>query len=956
MRIKRTLALLCALALLLSALPPAPAQAETAMVRVRLSVGDIEKLSMSASGAFRIAEANAAFTGGTLTLTASGSTVTVKHSKLGTLYSGKKVTINRETMAVDGGAMTFRAGGYTRSYLGNFSVTASKGLLQVVNHVPLSHYLYGVVGYEMSNSWPLEALKAQAVAAKNYALSKMGAGGSYDMVDTASDQVYKGYVSTLKNVIAAVDATMHTALYLNGSVMPCWYSASNGGYMILPSRNWGSTLYDGGYEEKTDPFDTRNTASRSETAYLPADLARRSFSSAALYSFFMNKLDEAVAAEGALSAGFVFDSYAGLSSVISTDASGNPTADRNHRQIVVTVTVNTKLDPANATPAPTPSPTPMVTPTPEPTESPTPKPTETPEPTESPEPSPAPDPNASADPTPDPDVTPEAEASASPEPSDTPEPTETPEPTRTPKPTATPVPTPTPTPFAPVTQRQENVVLTIPFQEMYDAGLFTDSALRIYYAYPSEGGYTLYHGRFGHGVGMSQRGAQLMANEGWTYEQILSFYYPGAEFRTLDYTAPEEQPGGGPGGGAETTPLPESETGAAVSAATTLYNGPGTDSGAVESLPYGARLFLTGLDGDWYQTRVAESGNVGYVRCNAVHVTGNTVIAEGVVSGSGVNVRTGPSTGYDSIAKLNRNTTVSILAYTNGWYRIRADNGAEGYMSGSYLIVSKKTAEEIGGTPAPQLTPTPGPDAGPTPTPEPGQTPTPVPMHTATPTPSPSPTPDNRFTAYGSINATNVNFRTGPSTSTASLGRYSRGTEFGVYGKSGSWYHVRLLSTGQDGYVYARYLTLTGSGTGDTQIIGAGSLTTGGVNIRTGPSTAYKSLGKLQRNTLVTVLGTEGSWYRVRVASSGQEGYVFARYISLNHTGAASGGTASSGQAKINAGLLNLRDQPSTSKGKVLLTMRRGYTVTVHSIANGWAYVTYNGKKGYCYAKYLTLQ
>ena len=36
--------------------------------------------------------------------------------------------------------------------------------------------------------------------------------------------------------------------------------------------------------------------------------------------------------------------------------------------------------------------------------------------------------------------------------------------------------------------------------------------------------------------------------------------------------------------------------------------------------------------------------------------------------------------------------------------------------------------------------------------------------------------------------------------------------------------------------------------------------------------------------------------------------------------------------------------------------MRRGYTVTVHSIANGWAYVTYNGKKGYCYAKYLTLQ
>ena len=40
---------------------------------------------------------------------------------------------------------------------------------KVVNRVPLSHYLYGVVAYEMSNSFPLEALKAQAVAAKNYA-------------------------------------------------------------------------------------------------------------------------------------------------------------------------------------------------------------------------------------------------------------------------------------------------------------------------------------------------------------------------------------------------------------------------------------------------------------------------------------------------------------------------------------------------------------------------------------------------------------------------------------------------------------------------------------------------------------------------------------------------------------------------------------------------------------------
>ena len=58
----------------------------------------------------------------------------------------------------------------------------------------------------------------------------------------------------------------------------------------------------------------------------------------------------------------------------------------------------------------------------------------------------------------------------------------------------------------------------------------------------------------------------------------------------------------------------------------------------------------------------------------------------------------------------------------------------------------------------------------------------------------------------------------------------------------------------------------------------------------------------------------------------------------------------------MRAGLLNLRDKPDESRGKILCTMRHGYTVTVHSLADGWAEVTYNGKRGYCAAKYLTLQ
>ena len=97
------------------------------------------------------------------------------------------------------------------------------------------------------------------------------------------------------------------------------------------------------------------------------------------------------------------------------------------------------------------------------------------------------------------------------------------------------------------------VTFTIPFADMAEAGLFTATNLRIYYASPAEGGFTLTHARYGHGVGMSQRGAQQMANEGKTYRDILAYYYGGATLASYAYTLPEEleQDGGDPSGPAE---------------------------------------------------------------------------------------------------------------------------------------------------------------------------------------------------------------------------------------------------------------------------------------------------------------------------------------------------------------------------------------------------------------------
>ena len=928
----RCLALLACALLLAAPLPGRTARAETGTVRVLLSVESTDTLSVKVKGGYMLAETGASFSGGTLKLTAVGSTVTATHSKKGELFSGKSVTVVRQDPRASAGSLRLKADGYTRTYLGSLRVTAKNGYLQVVNEVPLSHYLYGVVGYEMNNAWPIEALKAQAVAAKNYAIAHMGGSGSYDVRDTAADQVYKGYVATLKNVIAAVDATMQIALYLNDAVMPCWYSASNGGYTMLPSANWNDTAFDAGYAAGTDPFDLRNTACRTETAYIPADLSRKSFSSAALYTLVTDKLNEAANAPGALPEGYVLDSFDSLMSVFSTDENGVATADGRHSQVILTALAN--IRPAADA--------------------------ETPAPSQSPDPGDAAE-TLIVDPAlPDAD----ADAAGDAETTQTPEPTATPKPTKTPKPTDTPDGALTLLDLPLAGAQQETVVAVIRFDEMLAAGVFSDEVLRIAYALPAENGFTLFRGRFGHGVGMSQRGAQQMAKEGHTFEQILAFYYPGAEMRAYDYVSPED---GGIPVSVDTpapirtdAPLPaasetpaasvdpddvEPETGGGVVLCdTTLYGGPDAGSGAVETLPAGAKLLLTGLSGEWYQAITQPGGSVGFVHYGDVRAAGNAVLERGRVTGSGVNLRTGPGKSFDSIGKLGLDAEVAILALEgDGWYRVQSASGMTGYLSGSYVRIETSDAPGIS-TPAPTRAP--------------GATPTPILLPTATPSPSPSPTPEPalRFMAYGRINGTNVHFRTGASASTASLGRYSRGTEFGVYDKIGGWYRVRLLSTGQEGYVYSRYLTLTGSGTGSSGDIGSATLTGSGVNLRKGPSTSYRSLGRLTRGTALTITGGTGSWYKVRVDATGQEGYVFQRYVRLNGAAGQPADTGSAGQATVNAGLLNLRDKPDTKKGKVIATLRRGYTVTVHSVAGSWARVSFSGKTGYCYLKYLKLK
>lgn len=160
-----------------------------------------------------------------------------------------------------------------KGYRGELRVAKAAKRLQLVNVVPLESYLLGVVPGEMPKDWPLEALKAQAVAARTYAIANLVKGKPFDLYSDWRSQVYYGIASEAPGTTRAVRETRGEILTFAGAPAQALYFSSSGGRTRSAVDVYGNeTPYLVGVE---DPWDAASPHHRWEArAFTGAQLAK----------------------------------------------------------------------------------------------------------------------------------------------------------------------------------------------------------------------------------------------------------------------------------------------------------------------------------------------------------------------------------------------------------------------------------------------------------------------------------------------------------------------------------------------------------------------------------------------------------------------------------------------------------------------------------------------------------
>lgn len=217
--------------------------------------------------------------------------------------------------------------------------------------------------------------------------------------------------------------------------------------------------------------------------------------------------------------------------------------------------------------------------------------------------------------------------------------------------------------------------------------------------------------------------------------------------------------------------------------------------------------------------------------------------ATGEIDGNAVRLRKEPSTDSKIIMLLEKGKKVEVLSKENDWYKIKVSEST-GYVSESLI---KNVSEDVVATVAttPEAT---------------------VPV--VTPAATSNESSEVKILA---VTGSTVNLRKEPSTSSSILGKVVEGDNLISEGltEDGEWYKVKFGDI--EGYIYKDYITED-----INKIVGEGKINSG-VNFRKEPSTEAEVIATIPVDSNITILGTEGEWYKILY--NDQEGWIVARCV-----------------------------------------------------------------------------
>lgn len=831
---------------------------QNGMVRVRLSsLGNPSSLKLTVNGSYTVngKTSKAIASGSVLQVGFSSSTgeLTLTHNGT-TTDMGETFKLRRHATDGSNGIKIAQGRVPSNLYPGDFEFISKKSssgyTLYVIVHVYIEDYLYGVLPYEMGNSSGIEALKAQAVAARTYTLRAMdGPSASlYDVVDTTSDQVYSGTPSGNANCKAAVDATKGIVGKTGNNYTAMYYSASNGGQTESIKNIWGSNTYTY-LKVKDDPYDLANPASKKKSFTVNADGSQ---SNATLQSLLNNKaaskFGSGTQVVGVTDIRLHTPKYASPSKLY-TKADFTVKYNKNGSTGTGTITF---------------------------------------------------------------DIFNELEA---------------------------------------------------PLGMSINSG-----SNELWSVDNTSSGFTVYARRYGHGLGMSQRGAMYMAEIGYTYDQILAFYFEGCTRVQYTFTRSILSPVISGQESSEETIVEspaelegESEYTAVVTAAdgTPLMDAAYGTANTMTTLPKGAKVTVNSKEGNCYL--VTYGSLIGYVSAADVNHNGGFDNASlsptklygygKVINSNALNLRTAPTmTGSNVLTTVPGKTVLPIFSISGQWayvqYGLRV-----GYVSMDYIQLVNA---EQNTTPA-----------------------------------DPTQTPGQQTNLRARVTTANgsLNLRKKADSGAAVLTTIPQYTVINVLQKMGTWCEVEY--NGHHGYVMSKFLTfvqnepITSSTPSPTPTIAPtqqpatqtqyARVTTvkGSLNLRENNSSNARVLRTIPQYEVIEVHQNLGSWCKVEYA--GTTGYVMTSFLTfiqqpltptqqpvstqtpsptptVTPTPQQPGKTYA--RVTTKQGSLNLRSEPN---GRVLRTIPQYEIIEVISKGSQWSKVIYNGMEGYVMTSFLTM-